>query len=72
MITTDEEWQSLTCHDTSRRSMGRRLSRRGEISPIRIRTVPDETLQNQPAKSLSGLCTFNYEIFSEILQFIQR
>nr|XP_050870110.1 uncharacterized protein LOC127073090 isoform X3 [Vespula vulgaris] len=49
-----EEWQSLTCHDTSRRSMGRRLSRRGEISPIRIRTVPDETLQNQPAKSLSG------------------
>lgn len=49
-----EEWQSLTCHDTSRRSVGRRLSRGGEISPVRTRTVPDEALQNQSAKSLSG------------------
>ncbi|XP_043497639.1 uncharacterized protein LOC122521189 isoform X3 [Polistes fuscatus] len=49
-----EEWQSLTCHDTSRRPLGRRLSRGGEVSPVRTRTVPDEALQNQPPKPLSG------------------
>ncbi|XP_015174556.1 PREDICTED: uncharacterized protein LOC107065408 isoform X4 [Polistes dominula] len=49
-----EEWQSLTCHDTSRRPLGRRLSRGGEVSPVRTRTVPDEALQNHPPKPLSG------------------
>jgi len=64
-LTLDLEWQGITHLNPPGRSIGPGLSRRGEIPPIRITIISNETLQGLPAVSLSS--TLNKELFAEII-----
>jgi len=51
----DLVWQGVAHPDHPGRLVGPRLLGRSEISPVRITTVSNETLQSFPAGSLSGM-----------------
>lgn len=68
-LVLDLDRQGAAHPNHSGRSFGSRFSRRGEISPARISTISNETLQNFSASSLSSM--LNTEVCVNLIILIK-